>query len=262
MGRYADVHAALTNWQGFESGAGVGMSNFNKEEPWRPPSLLLEADPPYHDAPRAVLAKVLGPRSLRRLRAQWEADADDLVEGLLETRPSTPCRRWPRPIHCGSSPTPWASRRRAGSTCSPTVTTPSTRSGRPTTWSRRGRTGWRSCPGGSTRSARARCSPTTASGRRSGRRPTTATSRPSRRPWWCARCSPRVSTPRCTPSPRCCTRSPRRRVPGTGCAPSRDWPEWPSTRPCASTPPCRPSSAPPPPTSRSAVSWCRRGRRS
>ncbi|WP_225234367.1 cytochrome P450 [Klenkia terrae] len=83
IARYAEVRAALTNWQDFESAAGVGLTNFRTETPWRPPSLLLEADPPGHDAPRTVLAKILGPRALRRLRADWAADADRLVDDLL-----------------------------------------------------------------------------------------------------------------------------------------------------------------------------------
>ncbi|MGY1714989.1 cytochrome P450 [Geodermatophilus sp. SYSU D01106] len=83
MARYAEVHAALTDWQGFQSAAGVGLSNFRYEEPWRPPSLLLEADPPRHDAPRRVLQKVLGPRALRRLHEHWRADAEALVDEVL-----------------------------------------------------------------------------------------------------------------------------------------------------------------------------------
>jgi cytochrome P450 len=83
MGRYAHVRAALTDWQDFQSGAGVGLSNFRYEKPWRPPSLLLEADPPQHDAPRAVLSKILGQRALRRLREQWMADAAGLVDQVL-----------------------------------------------------------------------------------------------------------------------------------------------------------------------------------
>lgn len=84
MGRYQTVRAALTDWQSFESSAGVGITNFRTEEPWRPPSLLLEADPPHHDAPRAVLEKILGPRELRALEPQWQADADELVAELVE----------------------------------------------------------------------------------------------------------------------------------------------------------------------------------
>jgi len=81
--RYEQVHAALVDWQGFQSAAGVGLSNFRFEKPWRPPSLLLEADPPRHDAPRRVLSKVLGPRSLHKLRRQWLTDAEELVDHLL-----------------------------------------------------------------------------------------------------------------------------------------------------------------------------------
>jgi cytochrome P450 len=83
LARYEHVHAALVNSQAFQSGAGVGLANFRHEKPWRPPSLLLEADPPRHDAPRAVLSRILGPRALRKLREAWFADADDLVGEVL-----------------------------------------------------------------------------------------------------------------------------------------------------------------------------------
>lgn len=86
MGRHQDVHAALTDWQGFQSGAGVGLSNFRYEKPWRPPSLLLEADPPRHDAPRQVLSRILGQRQLRRLTVRWMADAEALVDELAGDR--------------------------------------------------------------------------------------------------------------------------------------------------------------------------------
>lgn len=82
MGRYEQVHAALTDWRSFESGAGVGLSNFRREKPWRPPSLLLESDPPRHDAPRAVLSSILSIRELRTLREKWFVDAERLVDEL------------------------------------------------------------------------------------------------------------------------------------------------------------------------------------
>ncbi|RYY51257.1 MAG: cytochrome P450 [Actinomycetales bacterium] len=83
MGRYTEVHEALTNWQGFVSSDGVGHLSFRNEEPWRPPSLLLEADPPHHDAPRRVVTEVLGPRTLTRLREGWFADARALVDAIV-----------------------------------------------------------------------------------------------------------------------------------------------------------------------------------
>jgi cytochrome P450 len=86
LARHAEVHAALTDWQRFQSGAGVGLADFRREPPFRPPSLLLEADPPRHDAPRAVLTAILSARSLRPLREEWLADAAELVGKLAAVR--------------------------------------------------------------------------------------------------------------------------------------------------------------------------------
>lgn len=83
LARYEEVHAALVDWQHFESGAGVGLANFRHEEPWRPPSLLLEADPPRHDAPRRVLRDILAPPALRRLRETWQAAAEEMVDQVI-----------------------------------------------------------------------------------------------------------------------------------------------------------------------------------
>jgi cytochrome P450 len=82
-GRFDLVRSSLVDWQRFESRAGVGLMDKRHERPWRPPSLLLEADPPRHDAPRSVLSSVLSPRALRRLRDAWATVADDLVDGVL-----------------------------------------------------------------------------------------------------------------------------------------------------------------------------------
>ncbi|WP_406212354.1 cytochrome P450 [Streptomyces canus] len=87
LARYEQVHAALVDWQRFESGSGVGLANFRHEEPWRPPSLLLEADPPRHDAPRRVLREILAPPALRRLRETWQTVAEELVDQVLAEGP-------------------------------------------------------------------------------------------------------------------------------------------------------------------------------
>ncbi|MEU1216167.1 cytochrome P450 [Streptomyces sp. NPDC005791] len=85
LARYQEVQTALVDWQTFRSGAGVGLADFTHEEPWRPPSLLLEADPPHHDAPRRVLREILSPLALRRLRDTWQMRADELVDAVLAT---------------------------------------------------------------------------------------------------------------------------------------------------------------------------------
>ncbi|MEZ0165145.1 cytochrome P450 [Kineococcus sp. LSe6-4] len=83
MARYDEVHDSLRNWQDFESSSGVGLPNFRHEKPWWTPSVLLEADPPRHDAPYRVLKDILSPRALRRLRERWAADADGIVNALV-----------------------------------------------------------------------------------------------------------------------------------------------------------------------------------
>src|SRR5262249_6067568 len=57
--------------------------DFRKEKPWRPPSLLLEADPPAHDRPRRILTRILSPAAVRQLRAAFERDAEELADKLV-----------------------------------------------------------------------------------------------------------------------------------------------------------------------------------
>lgn len=83
VARYAEVHAVLNDPETFCSGRGVGLSDFSKEKPWRPQSLILEADPPAHTRTRAVLNRVLSPAVMKQLRDRFaaaaEAKADELV---------------------------------------------------------------------------------------------------------------------------------------------------------------------------------------
>jgi cytochrome P450 len=86
VARYAQVKAVLDDSKTFVSGRGVGLADFAKEEPWRPPSLLLEADPPLHDRTRGLMNKVVSLASLKAMRADWQTKADALVEELIERR--------------------------------------------------------------------------------------------------------------------------------------------------------------------------------
>ncbi|MBR0778656.1 cytochrome P450 [Bradyrhizobium diazoefficiens] len=86
VARYAEVHAVLNDPATFCSSRGVGLSDFRKETPWRPPSLILEADPPEHTRTRAVLSKVLSPTVMKGLRDRFAAAAEDIVDALLEER--------------------------------------------------------------------------------------------------------------------------------------------------------------------------------
>ncbi len=83
VARYEQVHAVLNDPQTFCSSRGVGLSDFAKEKPWRPPSLILEADPPAHTRTRAVLNQVLSATAMRPLRAHFTALAEAKVDELL-----------------------------------------------------------------------------------------------------------------------------------------------------------------------------------
>jgi 4-methoxybenzoate monooxygenase (O-demethylating) len=83
MARYQEVHATLSDWQTFCSSAGAGLSNFRKETPWRPPSLLLETDPPLHARTRGVVTRTLSAAALRQRREAFAREAEDLVERLV-----------------------------------------------------------------------------------------------------------------------------------------------------------------------------------
>jgi cytochrome P450 len=74
---YAAVREVLRNWQTFRSGAGVGLETIVDDSSAPPASLLLEADPPLHDAPRQVLSSLLRPRAVHRLRESWMKVAVD-----------------------------------------------------------------------------------------------------------------------------------------------------------------------------------------
>jgi 4-methoxybenzoate monooxygenase (O-demethylating) len=86
MARHQEVRDALTDWQTYCSSAGVGLSDFRKEPPWRPPSIILEADPPLHTRTRAVLTRILSPAAINVLRQTFEREAERLVERLVEQR--------------------------------------------------------------------------------------------------------------------------------------------------------------------------------
>src|SRR5712671_3287647 len=79
------VHAVLNDPLTFCSSRGVGLTDFAKEKPWRPPSLVLEADPPAHRRTRAVLNRALSPAVMKQIRYTFAAAAEAKVDQLLAT---------------------------------------------------------------------------------------------------------------------------------------------------------------------------------
>lgn len=86
VARYVEVHAVLNDPLTFCSSRGVGLSDFKKEKPWRPPSLILEADPPAHTRTRTVLSKVLSPSIMKQVRDRFTAAAEAKIDELLQQK--------------------------------------------------------------------------------------------------------------------------------------------------------------------------------
>lgn len=86
MARHAEVQAALKDHETFCSGRGVGLADFAREAPFRPPSLLLEADPPLHSRTRGLMNRIVSLNSLKELRPLWAEKADRLAEQLVARR--------------------------------------------------------------------------------------------------------------------------------------------------------------------------------
>lgn len=80
VGGHADVAAIFNDWQRFSSASGTGLTNTKRETPWRKPSVILEVDPPHHTITRTVLARILSPIVMKRLRDSFQATADAMVE--------------------------------------------------------------------------------------------------------------------------------------------------------------------------------------
>ncbi len=67
----------------YSSAGGAGLANFFKTKPWRPPSILLEADPPLHTKTRNIVSRILSPATMRALRDRFEQEADAMIAPLV-----------------------------------------------------------------------------------------------------------------------------------------------------------------------------------
>jgi cytochrome P450 len=83
---HAEVQAALTDWQAFSSAAGVGIDDFRRSKPWRPPSLILEADPPLHTRSRTAMNRALSAKAMAGLRANFKEAAERLADAVVARR--------------------------------------------------------------------------------------------------------------------------------------------------------------------------------
>lgn len=83
-GRYAETKEVFGDWERFVSSRGVGLQDFSLEEPWRPPSIVLEVEPPYHTKTRTVIARAMSPKAVAGLKESFRVAAEGLIDALIE----------------------------------------------------------------------------------------------------------------------------------------------------------------------------------
>lgn len=82
-GQYEITRDIFSDHNRFSSVRGVGIGDITLEDPWRPKSLILEADPPEHTRVRRVLMRAMSPKAVRELREWLDKAADTLVRTLV-----------------------------------------------------------------------------------------------------------------------------------------------------------------------------------
>ncbi len=85
-GRYKETKEVFSDHKRFVSSRGVGIQDFKLEKPWRPPSLVLEVDPPEHTKNRRFLTRALSPNKISQLKDFFKDCADKLIRELLQKK--------------------------------------------------------------------------------------------------------------------------------------------------------------------------------
>ena len=82
-GRHNETKIVFSDWERFVSSRGVGLNDFKHGDPWRPPSIILEVDPPEHTKTRKVMAKALSPKSVKAFNEDFKSTANELIDKLV-----------------------------------------------------------------------------------------------------------------------------------------------------------------------------------
>lgn len=83
-GRYQETKEVFSDNARFVSSRGVGLVDFKHSKPWRPASIILEADPPEHTHVRRIMAKVLSPKVMRDQADLFQSVAEQMVNEVVE----------------------------------------------------------------------------------------------------------------------------------------------------------------------------------
>ena len=84
LARYEEVKVGQSDWRRFTTAAGAGIFDIRRPDNYRPPSVIVEVDPPRHTEVRKAVNKVIAPTTVRTWRERFESDAQAMVAPLLE----------------------------------------------------------------------------------------------------------------------------------------------------------------------------------
>lgn len=83
VGRYSETKEVFSDYSRFVSSRGVGLDDFAQKQAWRPPSIILEVDPPDHTRTRKVMIKAMSPKVAAAQRDMFFETAEQMVDDLL-----------------------------------------------------------------------------------------------------------------------------------------------------------------------------------
>ncbi|MCV0394883.1 MAG: cytochrome P450 [Rhizobiaceae bacterium] len=85
VGRYAELREVVTDFQRFTASSGVGITDARDPQfRGRPPSALVEVDPPRHTDTRRVANRIMSPLVIRKWRSVFQEKAKTAVDRILE----------------------------------------------------------------------------------------------------------------------------------------------------------------------------------
>ena len=82
-GKHEIVKEVFSDWRRFVSSRGIGLQDYKYSKPFRKPSIILEAEPPQHTISRKVMARVLSPKSVKKMMSSFEESAETIIEKLI-----------------------------------------------------------------------------------------------------------------------------------------------------------------------------------
>jgi len=87
VGRYKEVREVTVDYHRFTSSSGVGIQDARKADfRGRPPSALVEVDPPQHTEVRTVANRIMSPLIIRKWRDTFAVKAKEAVDKALDMR--------------------------------------------------------------------------------------------------------------------------------------------------------------------------------